>query len=403
MNNIPFDWPKTFQEFNLQKATILLVLGGSRAYGTNLENSDWDYRGICIPPLSYRNRLFKNFEQTIWKSEELSGRESETVKDKEKLYEATVFSLEKFFKLATECNPNIIEILFSGDNLVVFHNEKISNLLRNNKHLFLSNRALYSFTGYAISQLKRIETHKKYLDNIEKWDKVPTRSDFGLLETEKSLNESELQAVINFVSNSLEEISPWLVNATNETKEKFFYSVAALLATLMDNKGFKFDPNLNNWIEIQEDISNELSETLGFETSFTDYLKKEKAYFRAKREYKQFLNWKENRNKDRAELEAAYGFDGKHGLHLMRLLMQCEELLTTGTFNVRQPEEKAKFLKDIRNGSMTFNELLEIGKQKEYNLYQLVKEKKTILPDKPDLNKIENLYLEIININDKEN
>ena len=33
--------------------TFLLVRTGSHAYGTNIETSDEDFKGICVPPESY--------------------------------------------------------------------------------------------------------------------------------------------------------------------------------------------------------------------------------------------------------------------------------------------------------------------------------------------------------------
>ena len=32
--------------------TILFILGGSHLYGTNIEGSDLDFRGVAIPPHS---------------------------------------------------------------------------------------------------------------------------------------------------------------------------------------------------------------------------------------------------------------------------------------------------------------------------------------------------------------
>jgi predicted nucleotidyltransferase len=34
----------------LEKHTIILAYAGSTAYGTTTEDSDTDFRGICIPP-----------------------------------------------------------------------------------------------------------------------------------------------------------------------------------------------------------------------------------------------------------------------------------------------------------------------------------------------------------------
>ena len=51
--------------FNLRDATIYLVLAGSRAYGTNNPESDWDYRGIAISPIETYVGILDNFEQVV--------------------------------------------------------------------------------------------------------------------------------------------------------------------------------------------------------------------------------------------------------------------------------------------------------------------------------------------------
>ena len=49
-----------------------------------------------------------------------------------------------------------------------------------NKHLFLSKKAKFTFSGYANAQMKRINTHYRWLKNPPK--APPQRSDYGLPE-----------------------------------------------------------------------------------------------------------------------------------------------------------------------------------------------------------------------------
>ena len=37
----------------LKEHTVYLVTAGSHSYGTNIETSDVDVRGVCIPPKPY--------------------------------------------------------------------------------------------------------------------------------------------------------------------------------------------------------------------------------------------------------------------------------------------------------------------------------------------------------------
>ena len=67
----------------------------------------------------------------------------------------TVFyEFNKFVKLATEMNPNIIEMLGCKDYLVF---NEVGEALLNNVNLFLSKKCIYTFSGYAKDQLRRIE------------------------------------------------------------------------------------------------------------------------------------------------------------------------------------------------------------------------------------------------------
>src|SRR5208282_6745244 len=70
--------------------------------------------------------------------------------------------------------------------------------------------------------------------------------------------------------------------------------------------------------------------------NFMHRLQQENEYDQARREWKQFNVWKETRNPARSFLEAEHGYDTKHASHLVRLIRQCREILTTGTVNVQR-------------------------------------------------------------------
>jgi predicted nucleotidyltransferase len=120
----------------LGKNIILLGLGGSHAYGTNVEGSDIDIRGVMLPTIDDLIGLY-NEEQRIDES-------TDTV----------IYEFNKFVSLILGSNPNTIEML--GTNNYLIFNEVGQELIDNAK-LFLSKRCLYSFGGYAQAQLRRIE------------------------------------------------------------------------------------------------------------------------------------------------------------------------------------------------------------------------------------------------------
>ena len=132
----PYDFLRNNE--NLGENIILLGYGGSHAYGMNNDNSDVDVRGIAT-----------NRSRNI-----LTGRDFEQVVDVDT--DTTIYSFDKIVKLLCSANPNTIEILgLKPEHYFVLTNA--GKKLLDNKHLFLSKRAVHSFGGYANAQLRRLE------------------------------------------------------------------------------------------------------------------------------------------------------------------------------------------------------------------------------------------------------
>ena len=66
--------------------------------------------------------------------------------------------------------PNVLEILFSNPENILYCDEKIGKMLLDNRDMFLSKRIYYSFKGYAKNALKdaekRLETNPKKADDL---------------------------------------------------------------------------------------------------------------------------------------------------------------------------------------------------------------------------------------------
>lgn len=127
-----------FTNDKLKQNIILFGLGGSRSYGTNTPESDWDFRGITLNS----------------KEEILLGKDFETVTNN--ITDTTFYSFNKIIKLLKNCNPNTIELLGLNPEHYIFCNS-IGKELLDNKHLFLSKKAATSFGGYATAQFRRLD------------------------------------------------------------------------------------------------------------------------------------------------------------------------------------------------------------------------------------------------------
>ena len=160
--------------FDLDSSIIYSYISGSHLYGFATQTSDKDIRGVCIPPLNILLSPFQNFEQ----------HESKTP-------DCCIFSLSKFFKLATDCNPSIIEALFVPTEFVCLTSDSWEHIVKH-RNLFLSTACKSRFCGYAISQLKRMERHRNWLfKNPTK----PNREDFGLPTHDAVFTKPQLQAI----------------------------------------------------------------------------------------------------------------------------------------------------------------------------------------------------------------
>src|SRR5690348_12239591 len=102
-------------EFDLPAATILLTVAGSRAYGIHRSDSDVDVKGVAIPPASYLHGYLKRFEQADAPSHlvpftSLLNEEERAAVAATKL-EGSIYDLRKFITLASDNNPNILDVL----------------------------------------------------------------------------------------------------------------------------------------------------------------------------------------------------------------------------------------------------------------------------------------------------
>lgn len=376
--------------FDLNEATVLLVLTGSRGYGTNNENSDWDYRGIAIPPLDSYIGIKPSFQQSVdgdgsrhvWKNypEGLVEKDADM----------QVMEICKFARLAIECNPSIIEILFSDESAYVRKHPVMDKLL-GNKELFLSKRAKARFCGYALSQLNRIKRHKRWHD--KSLVAPPKREDFGLpghgvisldqIGAAEALIQKEVDAFVINQDDLPEHVKIELNNGLGRM-------MRAVWVALNDREypigeGEKYSST-------EEALTFAVMKKEGYSDNFIEVLNKEKRFRAAQKEWESFQKWEKERNAARAELEKKFGFDVKHGMHLVRLLRMAREILETGKVHVRRPD--AEELISIRNGAWSYDKMVEFAEKEDKELFDVMK--KSFLRAHPDSDLIHDLVFKTV-------
>jgi predicted nucleotidyltransferase len=373
--------------FDLYKHTLLLVLTGSRGYGTNIESSDWDYRGIAVPPLDTYIGLNPRFEQvvdtekkTTWKHYPEGMLEPDA--------DMQVTELGKFCRLAMECNPSVIEILFS-DKIIYQH--PLAEKLIENRDLFLSRLAKPRFCGYALSQLSRIKGHKRWLDNPPQTQ--PARKDFGLGE-KASISVDQLGAAEALVRREVDNFMIDQQFLPEETKIELGNGLGRMMRIiwLAINKDEKYPVGVGEkFAHTNDAVTEHVMRSEGFSEGFIEILQKEKRYRTAMKDWDAYQTWLKERNETRADLEKKFGYDTKHGMHLVRLLRMAREILETGKVNVWR--EDAEELKAIRNGAMTYQQLIDFADKEDEALVEVARNSK--LPLQPDRAKLHKLVYDL--------
>ncbi|OYQ66013.1 hypothetical protein B9G53_05500 [Pseudanabaena sp. SR411] len=358
------------KRLEVETRTILLALTGSRLYRVHNENSDYDYKGICIPTLPYFIGT-QNFEQL------------DSFSDPNCLYSAltdtdsNIYNIKKFCHLATLNNPNILELLWidRSDYLVL---TRFGEALIEIRDAFLSQKVFYSYSGYAHAQIKKVQTHRKWLlrykEDPDFFSLPPNPKDYGL--EENPLRKEQLNAFLEFLYILIKDASQ-------------YSEVATELLTHVDYKG----------LLKQYPLAEELLPAVQYYTrstnEFITLLHNTQTYRQALQEYEAFQSWRKNRNSKRAEIEEKVGYDSKHSGHCYRLLKSGIEILNgEGVIPNREITGDAQFIRQIRNGEVPYDTLIAEVAKLEQEMESAMKNTK--LPKYPDQKLIEEKQIEII-------
>lgn len=156
----------------LRDNLVYETMMGSVAYGVSSDTSDTDVYGICVPPkesvfphlageiMGFGNQI-KRFD--TWQEHHILALDKE--------WDFQIVGIVKFFQLAMENNPNIIDSLFTPRRCVL-SSTQIGEYIREHRTDFLHKGAWHKFKGYAYSQLNKIKTKApsgKRVELVEKF------------------------------------------------------------------------------------------------------------------------------------------------------------------------------------------------------------------------------------------
>ncbi len=341
---------------DLHARSILVSLAGSRAQGLAGPHSDVDILGVALPTRAQVMGVFASFEQEN-RPEHLSVFAGDlepalqAVVQDSKL-EGTVYALAKLLRLAWAANPNILELLFTRDAERVLL-RPLGEALLAQRQLFVSDKCRHTFGGYAASQLQRIALHHRWHHDGPK--APPTRADFGLPERTLVPRDHLLAAEAAIQK----QLDTWALDWTDLEPALRIQLQEELRTTLAE---WRLASEAERW--------QAAARWVGLDDKLMAVMQ-ERSWRHARGEHKRYQAWLKHRNPKRAALEAAHGYDTKHGAHLVRLLRMGMEIVSTGQVHVWRGDRDAEELLEIKAGGWSFEQLRDWTESAKTELAQM--------------------------------
>lgn len=344
----------TLEELKKSGNIIFECISGSRAYGLQTPTSDTDIRGVFILP-----------KEKFYSLEYIGQINNET-------NDVAYYELRKFIELCSKNNPNILEMLYVPEDCVLYKNPLFDEI---KEEYFLSKLCKNTFANYAFTQIKKARgLNKKIVNPMEKERK--TIEDFCSVRTTKqsmSLRAFLTEKALNISNCGLAKI-PNMKNCFN-----LFYNESL------------------NYNGIVRENANEVcvSAIPKEEQAIALLYCNLEGYSSYCKKYAEYWSWVGKRNDERYSNNISHdkNYDAKNMMHTFRLLHVAEEIAKNRKVNVRVTHQARTYLLRIKNADFEYDDLVheagEIRKELD-GFYET-----SNLPEKPDLELINNLLIEI--------
>ncbi|WP_276368677.1 nucleotidyltransferase domain-containing protein [Chryseolinea sp. H1M3-3] len=336
---------------------LLKCISGSQAYGLALPHSDTDIKGVFILP--------KNEFYGLTYVDQINNETNDIM----------YYEIKKFVELLLKNNPNILELLSTPEDCVLYRHA-VMNLLK--PEMFLSRLCNQTFGQYAYAQIKKARgLNKKILNPLDR--KRKTILDFcHVVKGQGSVPVAEWLAEQGYVQEGCGLV-----------RIDYMRDMYALFHQSQADRKFS---GIFSGHEADEVSLSSVPE--GLQPKAILYFNKD-GYSVYCREYRQYWEWVEQRNEERYENTVSHGknYDAKNMMHVFRLLNMAEEIASQKKVNVRRPERE--WLLHIRAGEFIYEDLLTKAEEKIQVLDELFQ--KSDLPETSDPILAESLLIEIRN------
>ncbi len=343
----------TLQDLRDKGLIILECISGSRAYGLATPESDTDIKGVFLLPKSD----YYGLEYMPQVSNETN--------------DVVFYELGRFLELLSVNNPNILELLNTPAESVVYKHPFLADI---KAELFLSKLCANTFGRYAISQIKKARgLNKKIVNPMAKARKSVL--DFCFVNHEQGA----LPLTVFLKKKGVAQSDIGLSSITNMPGVFGVYHHKAHAYKGVMQSVESNDISLSSIPKGEQQLALLYFNKNGYST----YCKK----------YKEYWDWVAKRNEVRYESTVSHGqaYDAKNMMHTLRLLDMAIEIGSGQGVNVKRPNRD--FLLYVKKGAYTYEELTDLAAKKQADLEAAFAS--TELVDRPDMDLVNKLAFEL--------
>jgi len=313
----------TIENLKSQNLILFEAIAGSKAFGLNTPSSDTDIKGVFYLP----KEQFYGLDYIPQISNETN--------------DIVYYEIGRFVELLLKNNPNIIELLASPDDCILYKHPLMECFKLED---FLSKLCKDSFAGYAMTQIKKARgLNKKIVNPIAK----ERKSLLDFCNIVQGIKTTSLNTWLQQHNYKQEQCG--LVNIPHAK------GVFALFYDKNNNLGYRGI--------IKNEVSNEvsLSSIPKDEKEIALVAVNQEGYSKYCKEYNEYWQWIEKRNEDRYNTNEKHGknYDSKNMMHTIRLLQSAAQIMSQGTLNPRVSNREE--LLQIKAGVMDYDAILQMA------------------------------------------
>lgn len=345
----------TIQELKEKGLIVLECISGSKAYGLDTPTSDTDIKGVFVLPksdfygLNYIEQVNNDTNDIVY------------------------YELGRFMQLLSVNNPNILELLNTPKDAVLYKHPSLDEI---DNSRILSKLCKDTFGKFALSQIKKAKGLKKKIVNPM---------------------EKERKNILSFCYVSYQQGSVSLQKFLKLNNWKQEHCGLINIPNMKDIYGLFYSETENFNGVTKNDASNEVclsSIPKGSQQEALMYFNRD-AYSSYCKDYREYWDWVEKRNEERYNNTQQHGknYDAKNMMHVFRLLEMACEIGSQHQINVKRPNRD--FLLEIKSGKYEYEELLAMAEEQQQKMEQAFEN--STLRTLPDIHYINTLAYNIRN------